>query len=642
LSLNPVRGYILVATLLPLIGLSRLSRDANLHSVDMLAASGSDAMLLLMVIAGFCLVSRFCADDSFSGRQNRYLHATLALIALALVLVAELLYLRTGEVLDLDILRFAATNIDHLYGAVGSVLGWSDLAVVLVVPALAAVILPTFSSRVIRALQLLVLVFPWTVLSAHAAFDAFAFDESPVAAPIGIYQGRYVNWKSDHDRWLSAQHGGWAHGILTGIVAGKVVTRFELEALEHRSAELQPYSLPSEVSAPVVRYNVLFVVLESIRHDVVGAYQQDSAVRKSITPFIDTLAYQGWRVDRAYTTIPHTSKALVGIYCGTFPRFSPLISETEPGGLPFNCLPKLLASVGYSTAHFQTAPAEFENRTGLLNNFGFATQVTQSNFHGDEWQRFGYISMDDRALVRPAVSWMKEQQSSGKPFLASILTVLTHHPYSSPVSNRPVRDPVDAYESYMDALGYTDKVLAELFSEMKKSGLLDNTLIIITGDHGEAFSEHGLITHNGVAFEEGMRVPMILWGKMLGVPKTIGGLRQHLDLVPTVFDLLGVKYKGAFPGISLLQDSGHSQIISSCFYQNYCLNFYGDQGDKTIYFFGKRPPVHFDLRNDARELADRLNEMPAELVRNRITSALSMKRQFEHSYDAQPESADFR
>lgn len=639
MKLNPVRGYFLVATLLPLIGLSRLASDSNLRSGDILAASGSDAVLLLTMLAGFFLVSRFCADGSIPERQNRYLHTVLSLIAVALLLVAELLYLRTGEVLDLDILRFAVANIGHIHGAVGSALGWSDLAIVLLAAALAAVILPVFSSRVIRALQVLLLALPWTVLSAHAAFDAFAFDESPVAAPTGSYQGRYAHWKTDHDKWLSGQRAGWARGILTGMVAGKVFTRFELEALEHRSAEPPLHALPGQVSAPAARHNVLFIVLESIRHDVVGAYQQDPAARKSVTPFIDSLVHQGWKVERAYTTIPHTSKALVGIYCGTFARFSPLISESEPGGLPFNCLPKLLASNGYSTAHFQTAPAEFEDRTGLLDNLGFSTQLTQSNFPGDEWQRFGYIAMDDRAMVRPAVSWMKEQQAAGKPFLASVLTVLTHHPYASPASNRSIREPADAYESYMEALGYTDKVLAELFSEMNKSGLLENTLVIVTGDHGEAFAEHGLITHNGVAFEEGMRVPMILWGKMLGAPKTIGGLRQHLDLVPTVFDLLGVKHKGAFPGISLLQERGHRQIISSCFYQDYCLNLYDDQGGKTIYFFGKRPPAHFDLRNDSRELADRLNEMPAELVKNRITTALSMRRQFEQLFDDQPARA---
>lgn len=642
MTINPVRGYVLVATLLPLIGLSRLARDSNLRSGDILAASGADALLLLLLIAGFALVSRFCADGSFPERQNRYLHASFSVIVLVLVLVAELLYLRTGEVLDLDIVRFAASNIGDVHGAVGSVLEWRDLAIVLMVSTLALVILPAFSSRLIKVLQALVLIVPWSVLSAHAAFDAFAFDESPVAAPIGIYQGRYAHWRADHDSWLSGQRAGWARGILTGMVAGKVFTQFELEAFEHRSAEPPTYSLPGEISAPTVRHNVLFIVLESIRHDVVGAYQQDSAARKSVTPFIDTLARQGWKVDRGYTTIPHTSKALVGIYCGTFPRFSPLISESEPGGLPFNCLPKLLASTGYSTAHFQTAPAEFEDRTGLLNNLGFSTQVTQSNFPGDEWQRFGYIAMDDRAMVRPAVSWMKEQQASGKPFLASVLTVLTHHPYASPVSNRSIREAPDAYKSYMEALGYTDKVLEELFSEMKKSGLLDNTLVIITGDHGEAFSEHGLITHNGVAFEEGMRVPMILWGKMLGAPKTIGGLRQHLDLVPTVFDLLGVKHKGVVPGISLLRESGHGQIISSCFYQNYCLNLYDDQGDKTLYFFGRRQPAHYDLKRDSRELADRLNDVPAELVRSKITTALSMKRQFERLFDVQPERAGVR
>jgi hypothetical protein len=84
------------------------------------------------------------------------------------------------------------------------------------------------------------------------------------------------------------------------------------------------------------------ILLESVRYDAVGVYRQGQDIAQSVTPFIDEFARHSQVVERAYTTIPHTSKALVGIYCGTFPRFEPEITEGLPGGLSIPCLPALL------------------------------------------------------------------------------------------------------------------------------------------------------------------------------------------------------------------------------------------------------------------------------------------------------------
>ena len=631
---SPARLYLLLITTVPLIALARLAAPGSMNSLIILVASVADGVLLATFLAIYLAVNRYYATGSLLQRLNDKLHIAVVGILLGLLLAAELLHQRTGEVLDLDIIRFAIGNLDQLHGAIGSVLSWSDLVNLLVLLILAIVLLPAFSSRLIFQLRMLVLIFPWAILSANAAIDRYTTDSIPLDIESSRYQGRYAEIMNDHENWLASHTPAWRRGVLTGMVAGNVLTPFEFQLLDRTIPSGTGYSMPTRISAPTVRFNILFVVLESIRHDVVGAYQPSvSSPPPSPTPFIDSLATGGWRVDRAYTTITHTSKALVGIYCGTFARFSPLISESEPGGLPFDCLPKLLAPFGYATAHFQTAPAEFENRTGLLNNLGFATHYTQSSYDSTRWQRFGYLAMDDRAMVQPALSWMRTQQASGNPFFASVLTVLTHHPYTSPASNRAADDPAIARLNYLAALTYSDKVLSELFAEMDKSGLLNNTLVVITGDHGEAFSEHGVIAHNAAAFEEGMRVPMILWGKMLAQPKRIDGLRQHLDLVPTVLDLLGSKHDARFPGLSLAQNAGHQQIISSCFYEAYCLNLYDEKSTKTMYFFGKRPPAHYDLNKDPLELSNLLSDMPAETIRDKLTKALSARQQFERLFD---------
>lgn len=633
LALSPLRALVAALALLPIVGLGRLARDSNLHALDLLQALGGDALLLATLFAIGWFVRRRVVPGSFSGRLISFILWLVAAAVPALLVVAELLHRRTGELLDVDIIRFALAHFADVHGAVGSALAWNDLGLVLIALAVVAVFAGSVQSRAGQRLTWSLLALPWGLLGAHVAYDAWAFDASPVMVPIGDYQGRYAEWKVDHEAWLAGQSPWYRNGMLTGLAGGKVLSSFELQALEGGRNEMRPaYVFPQGPLRPKTPFNVLVVALESIRHDVVGAYGA-GAGRPSVTPFIDSLAGDGWRVERAYTTIPHTSKALVGIFCGTFPVFSPLVAESRQGGLPLHCLPKLLASAGYATAHFQTAPAEFEDRTGLLTNLGFATQMTQESFAGQGWARFGYIAMDDRAMVKPAAAWMQAQQRAGKPFFASVLTVLTHHPYASPVASGPLSDPAVAYQRYVKALGYTDGVLAELFAAMRQAGVLDNTLVVVTGDHGEAFSEHGLITHNGVPYEEVMRVPLILWGKMLGEPKVVRGLRQHIDVMPTVLDLLGAAPGGALPGISLRDPQGHRRLINACFYLDYCLNIYDEDVGKTVFFYGKRKPAHFDLASDAGERGDRIGSIPAERVREQMAAALALKRDFERVFD---------
>lgn len=622
--------FVSMLVLLPVIALWRLAGSSELSATELLAALGGDAavvsVMLLLFMGSRSSLGRWPKAASFS----RFLLAIAGVSLLAALVVGELLYQRTGEVLDVEIIRFALEHSGDVQGAVSSALTPGDFATVVFALAVLITFLVATKDRWLLALKGTLLLLPWGTLCAHALFDAWAFDESQIAQPVGEYQGRYANWKTDHAEWLRAQSTWYRRGLLTGLVGGKVLSSFDTEFLEDDgSARYSPYIYPSRVVVPGKPYNVLVISLESIRHDVVGAYRTEKA---SLTPFIDSLARNGWRVDRAYSTIPHTSKALVGILCGAFPAFSPHVEESRPGGIPIMCLPTLLASAGYATGHFQTAPAEFENRTGLLNNMGFETQMTQSSFSHEGWQRFGYISMDDRALVKPAAAWMTKQHREGKPFFASILTVLTHHPYASPLASGPVSDPAVAYERYLQALQYSDQVLQELFGELERQGILDTTLVILTGDHGEAFSEHGLITHNGVPFEEVMHVPLILSGKMLGAPRVIGGARQHIDVMPTVFDILGVTYDGLLPGKSLRDPKGHEWLVNACFYENYCLNIFDATGGKTTYFYGKRRPAHYDLVLDPGERDDRINMMSGDAVKGRLGRAFAMKRQYEQVF----------
>ena len=259
----------------------------------------------------------------------------------------------------------------------------------------------------------------------------------------------------------------------------------------------------------------------------------------------------------------------------------------------------------------------------------------QENFADGDWERFGYVGFDDRAMVEPAIKWMLEQKQGNKPFFASMLTVVTHHPYASPGNITPISSPQEAYQYYLRGLRYTDDLLKDMFNILEAKGLLENTLVIITGDHGEGFGEHGQIAHNGTAYNEGMRVPLIIRTPDKALKSgTIGGLWKHIDLMPTILDVAGIKIKGVLPGKNILKSDGHAEIITSCFYENYCLTHIDEQNKKLIYYYGKRNSELYNLDEDFNETKNllALDVKEKNTFENKLVNSVHIKNSYEYVF----------
>jgi phosphoglycerol transferase MdoB-like AlkP superfamily enzyme len=347
------------------------------------------------------------------------------------------------------------------------------------------------------------------------------------------------------------------------------------------------YGSPVLKSQSGNRPNILLIALESIRSSATSPYNSAPKIR-NLTPNLYQLSQSGILVEHAYSTVPHTSKALVGILCGQFPRLGIDIVEANPGGLPVTCLPKLLSQVGYHTAFFQSALGEFENRHGLTTNMGFHETYTQEQLPNQSYKKLSYVGMDDYIMLKPSIDWMKRQVKHGHPFFISMLTVVSHHPYLTPEAERNHYHELafvnEAFSAYLASVSYTDRFIGHLIREMQQAGLMENTIVIITGDHGEAFAEHGPVFHNGTPHEEGMKVPLILYSPdLLPAQKRIDGLRSHLDLLPTILELSGIEASRNIPGKSLWNSSGHESLAITCWYDDHCAALYKDSGEKYIY-----------------------------------------------------------
>lgn len=629
--LTLIRSYFALAALIAAFLIHRPLINSHWDAHDTLQAGAADLLILLVLACIHWGTSRWAVRAPTLARLSGWLHGGIVALLATLVVSSQLLFVKTGEILDFSIIEFAVRDAAMLGGVVSGEFN-RDAAQPVVLAVLFFVLAGLNLSRATNvmargALALPIVLLPVGLMAGGPSGAEAAVVESDL--PKGaLYRGAYTDLNEHYRRWNASSRDGWQRGILAGMSFGSAFGRLEYEALRARAGVESIYEAPAVIaSSRRDRPNVLMILLESVRHDVIGAYRTAGGAAGSVTPFIDRFARQSRVVERAYTTIPHTSKALVGIYCGTFPRFDPEIVEGLPGGLEIPCLPQLLRKAGYRSAHFQTAPARFENRDQLLTNMGFDHFTTQESFNGQQWERFAYLGMDDRAMVGPAVRWMSEQRAAGLPFFASLLTVTTHHPYVSPGNVRSVATPEEAYRAYLTGLAYTDRMLEELFGELERAGLLENTLVIITGDHGEGFAEHGALAHNGNAYEEGMRVPLIVRLPATRSTEPIPGLRQHIDLMPTILEVAGVRWSGRLPGRSLLSDpNGHDRIVTSCFYEDYCLTQVDKAGGKLAYFYGRRALESFDLGSDPAERRNLIEYDPgAAAVDERLLSAVRLR-----------------
>lgn len=350
------------------------------------------------------------------------------------------------------------------------------------------------------------------------------------------------------------------------------------------------------------RYNVVYIVMESARARSTSVYND----QLENTPRLKELAEVGLVAEQAHTVISHTSKALVPIFCGIYPEVDTPISEALADAIPTTCLPRLMRSRGYATAFFQPAQEGFEQRAGMVSNFGFEHFAGKESLARAGFHESNYFGFEDDIMLDPVLEWVGAQ--GDKPFMLGVLTLTSHHDYVVP-NGFPTKHYVDDEQvnNYLNTLAYTDRFIGKLVDGLKARGKWENTIIAIVGDHGEGFNEHGREQHDNVIWQEGQRVPMVFTGGALAqrglAGKRVPGTRQIIDVLPTTLDLLGYRHTGGdLPGKSLKQP-GHAESFHSCWYKNNCMAL--RRGDmKIIYHYRKRPVQVFDLAQDPLEQND--------------------------------------
>jgi tetratricopeptide (TPR) repeat protein len=298
------------------------------------------------------------------------------------------------------------------------------------------------------------------------------------------------------------------------------------------------------LAAPTPPRSVILISIDTLRADRLGCYGR----KKAHTPHLDELARGGTVFSSVDSPVPLTLPAHMSLLSSTYP-FTHGIAENgqqiAPGAVT---LAAVLKSRGYRTAAF-IGGYVLDARFGL--NQGF--DVYDSPFHlsphpGEEPPE---IKRPAEAVLNAAAGWI--QSAAGNASFVFIHLYDVHQPYS--------------HGSYEGEVAYVDSAIGRFQQSLKGRGLLKDTLIVLTSDHGESLGEHGEETHGYFIYQSTLKVPLILHGPDGAVrPARIDSAASLIDIAPTVLDLLGVPAPPQFQGRSLLKSSGEQPVYSESMY----------------------------------------------------------------------------
>jgi lipoteichoic acid synthase len=363
--------------------------------------------------------------------------------------------------------------------------------------------------------------------------------------------------------------------------------------------------------------NVVLITMESLRSEATSLGNPD----RDTTPFLADLAERSLVAENAYTVVPHTSKALTASSCGYVPPLDTKLTESEPAGLPSTCLPGLLRDHGYRTAFFQSAVGEFERRPDLIRNLGYDEFFPVEAFPTAGFGRANYFGWEDDIMLEPSRDWLRDQ--GDEPFLMTYLTVTGHHDYRLPdtFALEHLSDD-EELNNYLNGARYVDRFVSQVFAMLAEEGHADDTVVVVMADHGEGFGEHGLRQHDNTIYDEGIKVPYLVYDPSDLSGRSVQRPVTTMSVPATIAESLGFRLTGGLTREESLYaaSSGHPVRVA-CQSDNRCLAEI-DGSTKYVHHFGNRPDEVFDLAADPEErhnlIADidpeRLKAMRSELL----------------------------
>ncbi|MFP6753460.1 MAG: sulfatase [Pirellulaceae bacterium] len=401
-------------------------------------------------------------------------------------------------------------------------------------------------------------------------------------------------------------------------------------------------------TAGIRNWNVIVVLVESLRTDVLS----DGGGKHPVMPNLEALAEESLVYLNVYAQSSHSNYADLCVLNSQYPLRSQweYFYPREPG-YPRTFLHDILARFGYATSVFSSQDENWGGMIRLLDPSSF-----DRFFHSGDFPGFRYSippaegepqsstrtklsgKVDDSLTVNEAVKWIATQP---RPFFMYMNLQSSHIPYVVPENHavqfgpreldftirlgRFPREKVDVVKRrYWDSLNYVDMQLGKLVAGLKAEEKWDSTVLVVSGDTGQAFYEHGFCAHANQLYDEVMKVPLVV--RYPGVKHAVSHLSlQHLDVPPMVLSLLQLPphpgFQGDWAAVSAGQPPPRFLVVQTTLanqvgvvWDGWKLLYDLDFGTFHLYHLDQDPAEQMDVSRDSPERVSELSALLADWV----------------------------
>ena len=299
---------------------------------------------------------------------------------------------------------------------------------------------------------------------------------------------------------------------------------------------------PSGFGRPQKRaFNVLLITLDTTRADALGAY----AANGGATPNLDRLARRSVVFEDAITAAPLTLPAHSSLFTAKYP---PRHGVRDNGGFVLDAdettLAERLKAAGFRTGGFVGAYV-LDRRWGIAQ--GFDTYFDDFDLARARGPVLASVERPANEVADHALAWLESVTSTR--FFAWVHFYDAHSPYDPP---EPYRTRF-ADHPYAGEVAFVDSQVGRLVDFLEQRHLLDKTIVVVIGDHGESLGEHGESTHGFFVYRSVLHVPFTIAAPVEGMRgRRVASTVRSVDLTPTLLDLLGVPMSNAVDGRSLV------------------------------------------------------------------------------------------
>jgi len=368
--------------------------------------------------------------------------------------------------------------------------------------------------------------------------------------------------------------------------------------------------LPNRSKGP----NIILISIDALRADHLSCY----GYHRNTSPNIDRLAREGTIFKNCLSQATSTGPSHTSIYLAQYVWRHKVDTFKKRLCRSPATLAEILKDRNYTTAAFVgrgILSAKYELNRGF--------EIYDDGSPGRGW------CYEISSYINKLLSWLESVRN--RKFFLFIHTYDVHAPYNPPLPYfdlytkghcegthlrmskgiMPLKLNASKLTSgeinyimavYDGGINYVDDQLGKIFEKLNQLGIYENTIIIITADHGEAFREHGKLEHNSKPYIEEIHVPLIMRGPKIPRNRIYENFVQHIDIVPTIFEILNIPQRGEMQGRSILPLMNNCEI----------------EEDFKTYSFGRRARNRFSMSLRTKKWTYIMNPGGLDELYNRI------------------------